>query len=116
MKQFKLSGSLRENVGRQDASALRHAGRIPGVLYGGTDQVHFSVGEIEMNKIMAMSDTLQIELTLGEKTYSSILQEVQREKNCNIATFPIDPTKSAISMAVNSFSDLLDNDAAEPMF
>jgi large subunit ribosomal protein L25 len=78
MKQFKLSGSLRENVGRQDASALRHAGRIPGVLYGGTDQVHFSVGEIEMNKIMAMSDTLQIELTLGEKTYSSILQEVQR--------------------------------------
>jgi large subunit ribosomal protein L25 len=78
MKQFKLSGSLRENVGRQDASALRHAGRIPGVLYGGADQVHFSVGEIEMNKIMAMSDTLQIELSLGEKTYSSILQEVQR--------------------------------------
>jgi large subunit ribosomal protein L25 len=78
MKQFKLSGSHRENVGRQDASALRNAGRIPGVLYGGTEQVHFSVAEIDMNKIMSTSDTLQIDLNLGEKTYASILQEVQR--------------------------------------
>ncbi|MBM3429182.1 MAG: 50S ribosomal protein L25 [Bacteroidetes bacterium] len=78
MKQFELSGSPRENVGRQDASALRNAGRIPGVMYGGTEQVHFSVSEIDMNKIMGMSDTLQINLSLGDKTYSSILQEVQR--------------------------------------
>lgn len=78
MKQFELSGSPRESVGRQDASALRNAGRIPGVMYGGTEQVHFSVSEIDMNKIMGMSDTLQINLSLGNKTYSSILQEVQR--------------------------------------
>jgi large subunit ribosomal protein L25 len=78
MKQFKLSGSHRENVGRQDATALRNAGRIPGVLYGGDSQVHFSVTEIDMNKIMGMSDTLQIDITLGDKTYASILQEVQR--------------------------------------
>ena len=78
MKQFKLSGSHRENVGRQDATALRNAGRIPGVLYGGSSQVHFSVTEIDMNKIMGMSDTLQIDITLGDKTYASILQEVQR--------------------------------------
>jgi large subunit ribosomal protein L25 len=78
MKQFELSGSLRENVGRQDATALRNSGRIPAVLYGGSSQVHLSLTEIDMNKIMGMSDTLQINLGLGDKTYSTILQEVQR--------------------------------------
>ena len=78
MKQFELSGSPRENVGRQDASALRLANRIPAVMYGGGNQVHFSVGKIEMDKIMAMSDTLQINLDINGTKYASIIQEVQR--------------------------------------
>lgn len=78
MKQFELSGSPRENVGRQEASALRRAERVPGVLYGGNRQVHFSVAEIDMNKIMAMPDTVQINMDINGTTYSSLIQEVQR--------------------------------------
>jgi large subunit ribosomal protein L25 len=78
MKQVKLSGSPRENVGRQEASALRRAGRVPGVLYGGNHQMHFSVAEIEMNKIMAMPDTVQVDMDVNGTAYSALIQEVQR--------------------------------------
>lgn len=78
MKQISLSGSPRENVGRQDASDLRRSGRIPGVLYGGGNQVHFSVSEIDMTKILRMPDTLQINMEIGGKSYPSVIQEIQR--------------------------------------
>jgi large subunit ribosomal protein L25 len=78
MKQISLSGSLRENVGRQNASALRNSERVPGVLYGGDIRIHFSVAEIDLNKLVAMPDTLQINLDLNGKVYSAVLQEVQR--------------------------------------
>ncbi|MEN9346503.1 MAG: 50S ribosomal protein L25 [Flavobacteriales bacterium] len=78
MKQITLSGSVRESVGRQNASALRNSERVPGVLYGGGQQLHFSVAEIDMNKLVALPDTLQINLDLDGKVTSTVLQEVQR--------------------------------------
>ena len=78
MKQISLSGSLRESVGRQNASALRISERVPGVLYGGGQQIHFSVAEIDMNKLVALPDTLQINLDHNGKVVPAVLQEVQR--------------------------------------
>jgi large subunit ribosomal protein L25 len=43
MKAISLSGSLRENVGKKDAKAIRNAGKVPCVLYGNGVQTHFSV-------------------------------------------------------------------------
>jgi large subunit ribosomal protein L25 len=34
MKKAQLSGSLRANVGKKDAAALRRDGMVPCVLYG----------------------------------------------------------------------------------
>ena len=78
MKQISLSGSPRGSVGRQDASQLRRSGRVPGVLYGGSSQVHFSVDEVQLNKLLSSPDTLQINLDLDGKQYPAILQEIQR--------------------------------------
>ncbi len=78
MKQFALSGSPRENVGRQDASELRRTGRVPGVVYGAGKQHHFSLDAITLNKVLAMPDTLQINLDLGETKVSAVIQEIQR--------------------------------------
>jgi large subunit ribosomal protein L25 len=78
MKQFELSGSPRENVGRQDAAELRRNGRVPGVLYGGKSQVHFSVDAIQLNKLLSQPETYQINVDLAGTQYSGILQELQR--------------------------------------
>jgi large subunit ribosomal protein L25 len=77
MKQISLSGSLRENVGRQGATELRRSGRVPGVLYGSGHQVHFSVSEMDLTKLFRQAETFQINLDIDGKTYATVLQEKQ---------------------------------------
>ncbi|MGB0136475.1 MAG: 50S ribosomal protein L25 [Flavobacteriales bacterium] len=77
MKTVSLSGSLRESVGKKDAVQLRNSGRVPAVLYGGDDQVHFHVDEIALEKITHNPDVFIINLDLDGTAYSAIIQEAQ---------------------------------------
>ena len=52
MKKAQLSGSLRMNVGKKDSSSLRREGRVPCVLYGSSEQVHFSVRAVDIHKLI----------------------------------------------------------------
>ena len=47
MKTVSLSGSPRESVGKKGAASLRTGERIPAVIYGGKEQIHFSIAENE---------------------------------------------------------------------
>jgi large subunit ribosomal protein L25 len=86
MKQVSLSGSPRENVGRKGAEELRRSGRIPGVIYGGKDQVPFSVLRNDWDKIVARPDTLQINIEVNGKTYPTIIQESQQNQVTDLVT------------------------------
>jgi large subunit ribosomal protein L25 len=86
MKQVSLSGSPRENVGRKGAEELRRSGRIPGVIYGGKDQVPFSVLRNDWDKIVARPDTLQINIEVNGKTYPTIIQESQQNPVTDLVT------------------------------
>ena len=77
MKTVSLSGSIRKSVGKKDAVQLRNSGRVPAVLYGGDDQVHFHVDEIALEKITHNPDVFIINLDLDGTAYSAIIQEVQ---------------------------------------
>jgi large subunit ribosomal protein L25 len=77
MKQISLSGSPRENVGRNGAAELRRNNRIPGVIYGAEKQVPFSILVNDWDKIVRQPDTLQINIEIAGKTYSTLLQESQ---------------------------------------
>ena len=48
MKSFAISGSRRENVGKRDAKELRYEGKVPAVLYGGDNQIHFAVSAADL--------------------------------------------------------------------
>ena len=78
MKQISLSGSRRESVGRTGATELRNNGRIPGVLYGGTEQVHFSISEMDFSKLRRQSETFQVNLELDGQSFPSVIQEIQQ--------------------------------------
>ena len=52
MKIVSMSGSLRENVGKKDAKALRRQDRVPCVMYGKTEQVLFSVPQVEFKPLV----------------------------------------------------------------
>ena len=78
MNSVSLSGSLRENVGKKDAKALRKQGQVPCVIYGnGIEQVKFSTDERSFKKILYTPETLIIDFEINGKVYHTILQDIQ---------------------------------------
>ena len=78
MNVVSLSGSLRENVGKKDAKALRRAEMVPCVMYGaGEEQIHFATEAKNFKKILFTPECFIIKFDINGKTYSTILQEVQ---------------------------------------
>ena len=78
MKSITIKGSQRESVGKASTKALRNAGKVPCVLYGGDKALHFSADELSFSKIVYTPNvyTALIELENGEK-YKAILHDIQ---------------------------------------
>ena len=52
MKSITINGSQRESVGKVSTKALRNAGMVPCVVYGGDKAVHFSAAELAFSKLV----------------------------------------------------------------
>jgi large subunit ribosomal protein L25 len=78
MKTAQLSGSLRTNVGKKDATAVRNAGKVPCVLYGQGEQTHFAVKQNDIEKIVFSPDVYQVELDIEGKKANGIIRELQQ--------------------------------------
>jgi large subunit ribosomal protein L25 len=78
MKSITINGSQRESVGSKATKALRNAGQVPCVLYGGDKSVHFSAAELAFSKLVYTPNahTVVIELEGGE-SFNAILQDIQ---------------------------------------
>ena len=78
MKSITINGSQRESVGKKATKALRNAGQVPCVLYGGDNPVHFSAPELAFSKLVYTPNahTVVIELENGD-TYNATLQDIQ---------------------------------------
>jgi len=78
MKSITINGSQRESVGKKSTKALRNAGQVPCVLYGGDKPVHFSAPELAFSKLVYTPNahTVVIELDNGE-TLNAVLQDLQ---------------------------------------
>jgi|TARA_B100001094_G_scaffold324484_1_gene377159 large subunit ribosomal protein L25 len=77
MKTVSLSGSPRVSVGKKGATSLRKEGKIPSVVYGGKDQVHFSISENDAKKLVFTPNVYLIELDIEGKKSKVILKETQ---------------------------------------
>ncbi len=77
MKTVSMSGSPRGNVGKKDAKKLRKEGQVPCVLYGGEEQIHFSLDERNFTKILFTPDVFAIKIDLDGKEYETLLQDIQ---------------------------------------
>ena len=78
MKSITINGSKRESVGKKATKALRNAGQVPCVLYGGDQPLHFAADEIAFKDLVYTPDvhTVVIELKGGEK-FDAVLQDIQ---------------------------------------
>ena len=78
MKSITIKGSKREIVGKLATKALRNADKVPCVLYGGQNPIHFSANELDFSKLVYTPNahTVIINLKGGEKI-NAILQDIQ---------------------------------------
>ncbi len=78
MKSITIKGSKRESVGKKATKALRNAGMVPCVVYGGEAPIHFSAAELAFKNLVYTPNvhTVMIELEDGAKV-ECILQDIQ---------------------------------------
>src|SRR3990170_190973 len=77
MKTLTLTGSKRTSVGKKEANALRKNGKVPCILYGGKDIVHFEAIEKDFKPLVFTPDVHMIKLDVGGKQIDAILQDIQ---------------------------------------
>ena len=77
MKKLSLSATPRKNVGKKDSKQLRRQGLVPCVLYGGEENLHFSIERKNLNKAVFTPDVYRIQLNLDGSNYDTIIQSLQ---------------------------------------
>jgi large subunit ribosomal protein L25 len=78
MKSITIKGSERESVGKVATKALRNAGAVPCVLYGGDQPVHFSAEEAAFKHLVYTPNAHTVVIEVGNgKSYNAVLQDIQ---------------------------------------
>ena len=76
MRIVSLSGSLRENVGKKDAKALRREDKVPCVMYGKGEQYLFAVPQTEFQRILFNPEPCFVEIELGGVKHRTMLKDI----------------------------------------
>jgi large subunit ribosomal protein L25 len=76
MNSIAISGSPRENVGKRDAKELRYEGKVPAVLYGGKNQIHFSVSASDLKSLVYTPEVSFVALDVAGVKAQAIIQDV----------------------------------------
>lgn len=77
MKSITIKGSQRESVGKVATKALRNAGKVPCVLYGGDKPVHFSAEEKAFKNLVYTPNVYTATIELEGQKFAAILQDIQ---------------------------------------
>jgi large subunit ribosomal protein L25 len=77
MKSITIKGQERESVGKKATKALRDAGMVPCVIYGGTQPVHFAAEDKAFKGLVYTPNAHTVVVDLNGKTANVILQDIQ---------------------------------------
>ncbi|PKP27050.1 MAG: 50S ribosomal protein L25 [Bacteroidetes bacterium HGW-Bacteroidetes-2] len=78
MKSITIKGSQRESVGKVATKAIRNAGLVPCVVYGGEGPIHFTAEEMAFKELVYTPDVFTVVLAIeGAGKINAILQDIQ---------------------------------------
>ncbi len=78
MKSITIKGSERESVGKVATKALRNAGMVPCVIYGGNQTVHFAAEEAAFKNLVYTPNAHTVVIEIGNgKSFNAVLQDIQ---------------------------------------
>lgn len=77
MKSIAITGTLRAAQTKQELKQLRAEGKVPCVLYGGKDQVHFSAPVLDFRHLVYSPEVYTVDLNIGGSTRKAVMKEIQ---------------------------------------
>jgi large subunit ribosomal protein L25 len=77
MKLLEIKCTRREKVGKKESKKLRKQGRVPCVLYGGDEIIHFLASENDFRHLVYTPNVYLLQLDIEGKVYNAILQDIQ---------------------------------------
>jgi len=77
MKSFDLKGTVRTDLGKKATKAERVVDNIPCVLYGTTENVHFTTTVSEVRKLVYTPEVFVVNLEIGGKETKAIMKALQ---------------------------------------
>jgi len=80
MKTITIEGQLRTETGKKNTRALRSQGLVPGVIYGGSQEVNFAAPVLSFKNLVYTPEFLLAQINVDGKSYRCILKDVQLDK------------------------------------
>jgi large subunit ribosomal protein L25 len=80
MKSITIEGQLRTETGKKATQQLRSQEMVPGVIYGGTEEVNFYAPAAAFKSLVYTGAFQLAEVTADKKTYKCILKDLQFDK------------------------------------
>lgn len=77
MQVFNLKGEQRQDLGKKATKALRVDAKVPCVLYGGGENVHFSATESDLRKLLYTPNVYLVKLDIDGKELDAIMLDIQ---------------------------------------
>ena len=77
MKSVQIEGQDRSELGKVNTRRLRSEGKVPCVIYGGNEPVHFSAPLLAFRPLVYTPEFQLAEISVNGKTYRCILKDKQ---------------------------------------
>jgi len=77
MRKVEIIGFKRANLGKSEANKLRQEGMVPGVIYGGEEQIHFYAPAIQFRPVLYTPEACFIDVNIEGHVVEAIVQESQ---------------------------------------
>lgn len=77
MKTLALFGNKRSQVGKTNTKAIRKEGKVPCVLYGGKENLHFTIYEADFKQLVYTPNTYKVQLDVDGQIFKTILKDIQ---------------------------------------
>ncbi len=77
MKTIEIKAISRSNFGKKETKSLRAEDKVPCVMYGGKENLHFYAHENEFRSLIYTPDAHLISLQIDGKSYNAILKDLQ---------------------------------------
>ncbi|MBL7728872.1 MAG: 50S ribosomal protein L25 [Dinghuibacter sp.] len=80
MKTITIEGQLRTEFGKSATRQVRSEGKVPGVIYGGAKEIHFSAPALAFKGLVYTPDFQLAQVNIDGQSYTCVLKDLQFDK------------------------------------